>query len=305
MLEKYHMKIMKFGGTSVGSGSKILHVAHIIKGYFEKERIVVVISAMCGVTDTLVSIYGDFKEKNFTRGLKKLRSLFELHINTLEELKFDRQEYETIKNLMKNLFGQLLTHLILQMNFSPRDYDYAISFGEKFSCLLLSKTLQKIGIQARTVDSSQIIVTTNNFTNARALLDNTLEQAEMVLWPLIYKGTLPVVTGFYGATEDGEIATLGRGGSDYSATILAYVLDAQEVILWKEVDGIFSGDPKKDKTVQYYKELSYNHALKLAQNGAKVLHREAMKPVMEKEIVVWVKNIFKPDLIGTKIWRGI
>ena len=112
------------------------------------------------------------------------------------------------------------------------------------------------------------------------------------------------MTGFYGATKDGRIATLGRGGSDYSATILAYALDAQEVILWKEVDGIYSADPKRENGAKLIPELSYRMAAELARNGAKILHPEAMEPVISKKIVIWIKNTFQPEFIGSKIWEG-
>ena len=127
----------------------------------------------------------------------------------------------------------------------------------------------------------------------------------MALLPLCNEGILPVVTGFYGANENGSVAILGRGGSDYTATILAYALPATEVILWKEVDGVFTGDPLKDKTARFLPELSYEEALVLVENGAKILHREAMRPVQETGIPIFVKNTFFPDRPGSKIWRGV
>ena len=125
-----------------------------------------------------------------------------------------------------------------------------------------------------------------------------------MILPLIRKNIIPVVTGFYGVSEKGDIVTLGRGGSDYSATILAHVLDAQEVILWKEVDGVFNKDPKKSRKAKYFSELTYKKATVLARNGAKILHHEAMKPAEIKGIIIRVKNTFKPNFVGTKIWKG-
>ena len=168
----------------------------------------------------------------------------------------------------------------------------------------MSATLNKIGVAAEPVDASNIIVASSEFSNARAILADTKIKANRFLLPLFSKRIVPVVTGFFGATKRGDIVTLGRGGSDYSATILGNVLDASEVILWKEVDGVFNGDPKKDKKAMFHPELTYKEALSLAKNGAKVLHPEAMKPVQSKGIVVWVKNIFKPESLGTKIWKG-
>jgi len=200
--------------------------------------------------------------------------------------------------------GQLITYLTFNKSYDLADYDYVVSYGERLSSYLLTLALKKIGVKALSINSADILVTTNVFGNAKVLFPETEERVEKILWPLLLDGLVPVITGFYGATYDGKIATLGRGGSDYTATTLAYTLDAQEVILWKEVDGIFTSDPKKYEQAKYLPEVTYNEAIKLAKNGAKILHPEAIEPVMEKEIIVWVKNTFNPDFTGSKIWKG-
>ena len=213
--------------------------------------------------------------------------------------------YQDDWNQINDLFGQFISYLVLNQRFSLADLDYMVSFGERLSCRLVAFALQNLSLKAKVVDSSQIIITNNDFGNARPFLEKTRERVEKVIYPLLIQDTIPIVTGYFGGTLDGKIATLGRGGSDYSATILAYALDAQEVILWKEVDGVFTGDPKKEEKVRFLAELTYDEALILAQNGAKVLHPEAVRPVVEKEIPVWVKNTFNPKFKGTKIWKGI
>ncbi|OGG26281.1 hypothetical protein A2960_04885 [Candidatus Gottesmanbacteria bacterium RIFCSPLOWO2_01_FULL_39_12b] len=298
------MKIMKFGGTSVGDGKKILHVAKIVKDYSEEDRVVVVVSAMSGVTDKFISVFKMFKERQHSSGLIALGELYEKHVLALNELGFKNGRYLTIQSNLRNLFGELLTYLSFKDEYTVKDYDHVVSYGERLSCLLVYSALSKLDQDTELVDSAKLIVTTNDFGNAKALLAETEKQVSRVVLPLLIKGVIPIVTGFYGATKDGRIATLGRGGSDYSATILAYALDAQEVILWKEVDGIYSADPKRENGAKFIPELSYRMAAELARNGAKILHPEAMEPVISKKIVIWIKNTFQPEFIGSKIWEG-
>lgn len=297
------MKIMKFGGTSVGDGKRILHVAKIIKDCFEEDRVVVVVSAMSGVTDKLISVFQKFKEKQHSKGIIALSQLYEMHVQALNELGFKNGRYLTIQSNLRIFFGELLTFLSFKKKYTMMDYDYVVSYGERLSCLLVAGALQKLEVIAEVVDSSRLIVTSGEFGNAKAILSDTEKLASKVILPLLIRGVIPIVTGFFGATRDGKVATLGRGGSDYSATVLAYALDAQEVILWKEINGIFTSDPKNGNGAIFIPELSYEKAIELAKNGAKVLHPEAMEPVISKNIIVWVKNTFKPDFIGSKIWK--
>lgn len=296
---------MKFGGSSLGTGKRMLHVAEIIKKFSNKSEVVIVVSAMNGVTDKLISLFQKCKSRDFSTAFEEIRILHGIHNSALRDLGLRKNDYVHIKKSLYHLFGDLSIYLFLCKDYSLSDYDYVISFGEKLCSHLLSAALNKIDVIAKPIDASSVIVANNMFGNARALLADTKIKAKKSLLPLLLKHIVPVVTGFYAATKEGKIVTLGRGGSDYSATILSNVLDAKEVILWKEVDGVFSTDPKKDDQAKFYSELLYSEALALAERGAKVLHSEAMKPVKSKGIIVWVKNIFKPDLIGTKIWKGV
>ena len=298
------MKIMKFGGTSVGSGERMLHIGQIVKMFSEGQDVVVVVSAMNGVTDRLISLFQKYKSGNFPTALKEIRSLYSKHHRALKDLGLRKEDYIHVSKSLYHLFGDLTIYLSLCKKYDLLSYDYVISFGEKLSSHLLSAAMNKIGVLAKPMDASSIIVANNEFSNAKAILTNTKIKAKKTLLPLLSEHIVPVVTGFFAATKGGEIVTLGRGGSDYSATVLANALDADEVVLWKEVDGVFSSDPQKNDKARFYPELTYSEALALAKNGAKVLHPEAMKPVQSKEIVVWVKNTFKPDFIGTKIWKG-
>lgn len=297
------MKIMKFGGTSVGTGERMLHVAHIISEYATHERIAVVVSAMAGVTDRLYDVCKKYKSGEVKAAFDELNFLYEHHLQALDSFVLNGK-YQRFHQELLQLFGQLMVFLTLQREYSSWGCDYVVSYGERFSSLLLTIALQKLGVSAKYMESSQFIVTNDEFGNAKVLIAETQQKVEKHLFSLIISGTIPVVTGFFGATREGKITVLGRGGSDYSATILANALDAQEVILWKEVDGVYTTDPKNGKDARLLSELSYSQAEELARNGAKVLHPAAMEPVVVKNIVVRVKNTFKPELPGSKIWKG-
>lgn len=300
------MKVMKFGGTSVGSGKRILHVAKIIRKYAAKESIVVVVSAMCGLTDKLVSIFNKYKSNDLLSAKEELLQLYQMHIKAFDEIDLSQEMCILQRKNLTNLFGELLSYLTVRKKYEIWDYDFVVSFGERFAVQLLSCALNKLGISSKFMDSSGLIITNNEFGNSKVLMKETKEKIEEFLFPLIMDGIVPVVTGFYGSTKDGRVATLGRGGSDYSATILAHALDAQEVILWKEVDGVFSHDPKKNGNgAKFFPQLTFKEAIKMAKNGAKIIHPYALDSIASKDIVVWVKNTFKPHFKGTKIWKGV
>lgn len=298
------MKVMKFGGSSLENGQRMLTVADIVENYSNKEQVIVVVSAMYKVTDRLITIFENYKARNFEKAFEEIKYLYALHKETIDIVGLSQKKNKQVTKKLIKLFGDLHIYLTLSDHYSAIDYDYCISFGERLSSYLLEAVLQKQGIPAKTVDASKVIVANDEFGNAKALIKATEKQARKALSPLLSQQKIPVVGGFFASTVDGKIITLGRGGSDYTATILAHALDAQEVILWKEVDGVFSHDPKKDSRAIFYPDLSYGKALSLAKQGAKILHPEAMKPVASKEIVVRIKNTFRPEFRGTKIWKG-
>lgn len=295
---------MKFGGTSLASGEKISHVASIVTSMGKNHSIVMIVSAMEGVTNSLIAIFQHYKKGNVLQALDAMRYLYEAHKQVLDDLLLNETNYSEAKDCLHALFGKLSLYFTLCKAFSEADYDYIISFGERFSACLMSAALNNMNASAKAVDGSSVIVADETFCNAKALLKPTKLLAIKCLLPLLQKNIVPVVTGFFAMSQNGNVVTLGRGGSDYSATVLAYALEAKEVVLWKEVNGVYSNDPKKDTSAIFYPQLSYEKALELAKNGAKILHPEAMKPVSSKNIVVWVKNTFNPEFIGTKICKG-
>ena len=175
------------------------------------------------------------------------------------------------------------------------------SVGERLSARLVSAALCESGIEGVAVEATELIVTDNCSGRAEPLMPQTRERAAARLAPLLEEHSVPVVTGFIGATPEGMLTTLGRGGSDYSATILGAALQADEVIIWTDVDGVLTADPRLVSEARTLREISYNEAAELAYFGAKVLHPKTLRPVAEAGIPVWIRNSFAPERHGTKI----
>lgn len=166
---------------------------------------------------------------------------------------------------------------------------------------MLAGALCELGLKSVAVEATDVIVTDGTHGQAEPLMNETRESASARLLPLIESGVVPVFTGFTGATRDGMLTTLGRGGSDYSATILGAVLEATDVIIWTDVDGVLTADPRLVYKARTMREISYNEAAELAYFGAKVLHPKTLRPVADANIPVWIRNSFVPESLGTKI----
>jgi aspartate kinase len=296
------MKIMKFGGSSLANGKRLMHVADIVSTYNMHEPVVVVASAMYGVTDMLIAIFAHYQHGNYHKAFADMRNMYLMHSQALENLHIKNHLQNQAEKMLVDLFGNLTWYLTLHNTYSVTNYEYVISYGERLSSYLLSIAITSKYTPAIAINGSDVIVADKN--SKQALSKQTRINAKRVISSCLLQNSIPIVTGFFAASQEGNVITLGRGGSDYSATILANALNASEVILWKEVDGVFSADPKKESNALFYSELSYSQARALAAKGAKILHPEAMKPVAEKEIIVWVKNTFYPEKTGTKIWKG-
>jgi aspartate kinase len=187
----------------------------------------------------------------------------------------------------------------------PRSVDEAVAVGERLSALLVSEHLKAEGTPAAAVNARDLVVTDAVFGNASPLMEPTRVKARAKLLPLLRQGTLPVITGFNGATADGRPTTLGRGGSDFSASILSAALDASELWIWTDVDGIMSADPRLVPDAEVLAEVTYAEAAELAYAGAKVLHPRTLAPLAERKIPVWSKNSFALEKPGTKIVPAI
>ena len=300
--------IMKFGGTSVGSVGAITQVCAIVKSYNQDwELLVVVVSAMRGVTDSLIRCAELAVEGEDDRYQSLIEQLNTNHHTAMEELVSDELELQQLSAQFNEHISELSAycrsiHVLGEV--TPRGMDTITSLGERMNAPLVAAALRGQGLEARAVDAAQLIVTDDSYQNANPLEDATRDKVNEVLRPLFEQGEIPVVTGFVAATQDGIRTTLGRGGSDYTAAILGDSLDASEVWTWTDVDGVMTADPRIVTTARVIPELSFSEVSELAYFGAKVLHPKTLRPIIERDIPLWVKNTFNPESTGTKIIRS-
>lgn len=295
--------VMKFGGTSMGSAEKIRGSALLCEEQYNRRPVCVVVSAMSKVTDLLLDTLRH-AEGGDAAGLEaNLQALETRHREACLELLDGPLAEETLLVLsgILNEYARIARGVLMLGERPPRSVDEAIAVGERLSSTLMAAYLRSRNVDAFAVNAKDVIVTDAVFGNAAPLLEPTREKAQNLLKPELEAGRLPVVTGFNGATLDGRPTTLGRGGSDFSASILAAVLDAEELWIWTDVDGIMSADPRIVPDARVLEEITYREAAELAYNGAKVLHPRTLAPLMEREIPVWSKNSFRPELPGTRI----
>jgi bifunctional aspartokinase / homoserine dehydrogenase 1 len=306
-----NLLVMKFGGTSVGSAERMKVACDLIAAEAARRPVVAVVSAMSKITDLLLDATrhaeaGDqagldynlhqLEQRHFTAADALLPESRHGAPNTRSTSRVREQIGEIVAEFRRIVSGiQMLGHR------PPRTVDEAISAGERLSALLISEHLKSRGIAARAVNAAEVIVTDAVFNNASPLMQATEEKAKACLVPLLKAGEIPIVTGFNGATADGRPTTLGRGGSDFSASILAAALDASELWIWTDVDGIMTADPRLVPEAKILAEITYSEAAELAYAGAKVLHPRTLAPLIERKIPVWSKNSFAPAKPGTRI----
>jgi aspartate kinase len=288
------MIVMKFGGSSVADGGRIRHVAGIVQA-FRGRKPALVVSAMGDTTDHLL----EAADKALKDRAVSVTRIEELHLKTLRELGIPAVQ-EEIRPLLEEL-RSLLMGICLIRELTGKTKDYLVSFGERLSARILAACLASQGLRARAVDAWNAgFISDSNFT--RAELDRESWKAiPAALLPLIDEGVLPVVTGFIAKDREGNITTLGRGGSDLSATVIAAACGAEEVQVWKDVDGILSADPRLVKGARPVEAATYEEAAELAYFGAQVLHPRAMQPCMRTGTPVLVKNSYNPEAPGTRI----
>ena len=302
--ERKPLRIMKFGGTSLGDAACIGRVIEIVRAASRDSDVVVVVSAMSGVTNKLVAA-ASHSEFGFDQPVSEiLEELRRQHIAAANELMGSGAERESIHRKIEELLhtGERLcqgTKLLREL--TPRTRDAISSLGERLSVLLVAAGLTERGIDSAAIEATEIVVTDCSHGAADPCIEQTQARCEACLRPLLQKGVVPVVTGFIGATIDGIPTTLGRGGSDYSATILGAALEADEVIIWTDVDGLQTADPRVVPGARTLSEVSYREAAELAFFGAKVLHPKTLRPVMRSGIPLWIRNTFAPERPGTRI----
>jgi len=295
---------MKFGGTSVGDASCIARVAEIVANASRANPLVVVVSAMSGVTNRLIEAATCSETGARERAIELLEALREQHFEALKILIKNPETRDLIALGIEELLREaqrLCQGTALIHELTVRTLDSVSSLGERLSAPLVAGALSERGLRSEAIEATTLIVTDSYHGAAEPLMEPTQERCEARLRPLLQQGIVPVVTGFIGATAEGVLTTLGRGGSDYSATILGGALGADEVIIWTDVNGVLTADPRLVPGARTIPEISYREAAELAHFGAKVLHPKTLRAVAQSGIPVWIRNTFEPEHPGTKI----
>ncbi|HMO79623.1 MAG TPA: lysine-sensitive aspartokinase 3 [Pyrinomonadaceae bacterium] len=294
--------VMKFGGTSVGDVAAFERVVHVVSTQSGR-RPVVVVSAMTRVTDVLLEAFETAKKSDLARAIALLEPHFERHVEVARhfipegspdlfnaELQFARGE---LSDLLMRAARRSLPLSMLR--------DAIVSYGEQLSSRLLAEVLRAKGVNARHFDSRRLIVTDDEYGAAQPIMDETTDLVRLDLRPAIAAGEVPVMGGFIAGNRAGETTTLGRGGSDFSAALVAAALDADELQIWTDVTGVMTCDPRICSEARTIPLLSYEEAAELAYFGAKVLHPKTIKPAVDHGIPVRVCNTFEPDAVGTMV----
>ena len=296
--------VMKFGGTSVGSAERISRAAQLAVDTAAKgHQVVVVTSAMSKVTDTLIGAARQASTGTWDPTLRQ--ELFERHKAVADAIiGTDKTRHAAVLDAITtrlDRFEKLCFGLSMVHELTPRLLDAISGMGEMLAAPLLSAAIAARGASSEAVDATDVIVTTDLFGGAEPLLDETRAKAGGRLKPMIADGVIPVVTGFIAATQDGVMTTLGRGGSDYSASIIGAALDASEVWIWTDVDGVMTANPSEVPEARTLAEISYSEASELAYYGAKVLHYKTILPAFRQRIPVRILNSFNPSHPGTRV----
>ncbi|MEM4576856.1 MAG: aspartate kinase [Candidatus Nezhaarchaeales archaeon] len=300
--------VMKFGGVCTSSGANILRIVDIVRRHVEKgDKVILVISAMAGVTDTLINLvnkalFGDVNEIDMLLSNIKYRHI-QACIEAIKNEKLRKEAIQDVENYVQELQTMLKVISYLK-EASARTRDRVLAFGEKMATRVVWRALLSENIKAEYFTGGQAgIVTDDNFGQANPLPSLCEEFLKKTLMPLIERDVVPVITGFIGQTIEGVETTLGRGGSDYSATIIGAALEFDEVWVWKDVEGIMTADPKIVPDAKPIPKISYDEATELAYFGAKVLHPLALKPLIEKSIPLRVRSFFNLENPGTIVHR--
>ncbi len=279
-------------------------VAQILRDASREGSVVAVVSAMSGVTNLLIAAAERAEAANREQVAELFAALRKQHDAALAAILPNDADRSRLSASLGNIFREgerLCEGTALLRELTPRTRDAVSSLGERLSAPMVSAALGGLGVTSEPVDATELIVTDSFHGGAEPLMDPTRARSEARLRPLLERGVVPVVTGFIGATEEGVLTTLGRGGSDYSATILGAALGADEIIIWTDVDGVLTADPRLLPDARTIPEISYREAAELAYFGAKVLHPKTLHAVVRAGIPVWIRNSFAPGRIGTKI----
>ena len=297
--------VVKFGGTSISSVKNIREVTKYLHHLSKKNQIITVCSAISGVTDDLIQISKFIQKGNKDKANKLTTKIIQKHKQFAHDL---IKKPQNRKKLLEKLnsdskeLENLLHGIILLGEVTSRSMDYLISFGERLSINLVAYSLLDLGSKAIPLTGKDIgIVTDSNFGEARPLMDTTRIRVSKTVESLLAKKIIPIVGGFAGADQHGKFTTFGRGGSDYTATIIASCINSDEIWLMSDVDGLMTADPKIVKTAKVLKEVSYVEAIEMALFGAKQIHPRTFEPLLSKKIPMRIRSTFNTKNLGTNV----
>lgn len=297
--------VMKFGGTSVGSVEAMTQVLQIVRQTKEQwPRLVVVTSALSGVTNLLLDTAARSALGSREAFLPAREELRRRHTELIDHLVHGSARKASLTQEIDSLvedFASRCQAVAVLGEVTPRALDSIAGLGERMCVRILAAAIESSGLPAAALDATQLIITDDRFQDAHPDLNATTPRTRQTLNPILDEGKIAVVTGFIAATPAGIPTTLGRGGSDYSAALLGTALDADEVWIWTDVDGVMTADPRLVPSARTISELSYREVAELAYFGAKVLHPKTIRPVIEAGIGLRVCNTFNPDHPGTRL----
>ena len=293
------MEVFKFGGASVKDASAVRNVG-VILTRFVGQKLIVVVSAMAKSTNKLEEIVEARKVQNLVLYNELTKELYDFHLEILGELFEDQNApiYLETASIFKDLQDRFYQPFPENYSF---EYDQVVSFGELISSKIVAAYLTKIGISSCWIDARQLVRTDNQFREGNLNWEKTEELIHLKLLPVSEKKDVIVTQGFVGHTPEGFTTTLGREGSDYSAAIFAYCLNANKVTIWKDVPGMLNADPKYFENTVKLDQISFKEALELSYYGASVIHPKTIKPLQNKGIALFVKSFIHPEEQGTVI----
>ena len=301
--------VMKFGGTAVDSGKKIVHITKLIKSYHDKgNEIVGVFSAVAGMTDEILKVSGYVLKSDKKKIIDFINNTRSLHRDLIKDSirneTYRAKAIEVVEVLLKEM-ENILNGVVLLKEVTEKAMDHLLSFGERLLTPIISYSLLDNGLESVYLTGQEVgILTDSKFGQARPLIDTTKIRVKYHVDPLLKENKIPVITGFIGADQNGNITTLGRSGSDYTATIIAVCIDADEVWLWTDVNGLMTADPDLVKEAKVLREVSFAEAIELSLFGAKYMHPRALEPVMDTNIPIRIRNAFNLSNEGTIISKN-
>jgi aspartate kinase len=295
--------VVKFGGTSVGDAEAIKRSAEIVRGRLDRSPIVVV-SALGGATNALLAVGEQSAKGHLIGALRGVETLRDRHLTECDNLLGKCPEADEISGELSAMFDEL-AHLAEALStlghVTPRSLDAMASYGEQLSSSLVTAYFTRSGIDAEYVDARGVMITDDKFMEAEPQTETIATRAREIIHPLVQQGKVPVMGGFIGSTTSGVTTTLGRGGSDYSASLVGAALNADAIEIWTDVDGMLTADPRIVDRAQLIEQIRFDEASELASFGAKVLHPNTIAPAVRLGIPVFIYNSRRPEGKGTRI----